>query len=84
LQKYYGQAAARAIDGTAPALHYVAMQHEVETLRTQLGLTQGQLAKMLDVHPTTVWRWESGQVEPSTATMIALRAMASLQARGAA
>lgn len=34
---------------------------ELRRLRTQLGLTQAQLAAKLDVTVTAVWRWEAGQ-----------------------
>lgn len=51
------------------------MDSEIANIRNRLGLTQEELAERLDVNPTTVWRWENGRVQPSGATMIALRSM---------
>ena len=60
------------------------MKTEFALLRADTGFTQDQVAKLLSVHPTTVWRWENGQVKPSASTMIALKAMAGQQVKGAA
>jgi DNA-binding XRE family transcriptional regulator len=47
----------------------------IRHLRTQLGLRQTQLAKILGITHVTVSRWESGQARPSR---LALRARRSL------
>lgn len=38
--------------------------NQVKTLRDSLGLTQGDLARLLNVHAVTVSRWERGVAEP--------------------
>jgi transcriptional regulator with XRE-family HTH domain len=40
---------------------------EVRDLRTQLGLTVGDFAKLFGVDQRTVYRWESGRARPSGA-----------------
>jgi transcriptional regulator with XRE-family HTH domain len=37
----------------------------VRRIRTGLGLTQGQLAKLVGVHPLTVSKWERGLLSPN-------------------
>jgi DNA-binding XRE family transcriptional regulator len=34
--------------------------NEVRRVRQRLGVTQGELAQMLGVHPVTVSKWERG------------------------
>lgn len=41
--------------------------------RRALGVSQRRFARLLDVHPATVARWESGDREPSPATRTLLR-----------
>ena len=36
----------------------------IRRIRDGLGLTQGQLAELLGVHPLTVSKWERGLLEP--------------------
>jgi predicted transcriptional regulator len=36
-------------------------RHELRERRERLGLSVGQLARALDVMPTSVYRWESGE-----------------------
>jgi len=43
-----------------------------KALRKSKGLTQGQLAKELDVDPTTVGKWELGLAFPRPLTLIKL------------
>jgi putative transcriptional regulator len=38
---------------------------EVSAVRTQLGLSQVQLAQLLGVHPLTVSKWERGRLAPT-------------------
>jgi len=38
----------------------------IEQCRTELGLSQGGLAKQLGVQRKTVWTWEKGAVVPTT------------------
>lgn len=59
---------------------------DVKTLRTQLGLSQSELANQLNyidsnlrVHATSVSRWESGRLNPSAH---AAAALGILQRRG--
>ena len=37
----------------------------IETTRKELGFSRESLAKLLDVNPTTVYRWEKGTATPS-------------------
>lgn len=37
----------------------------VRTLRDSLDVTQGELARMVGVHPMTVSKWERGTAQPS-------------------
>ena len=37
---------------------------EIKQLRTDLGITQIQLASLLDVHPITVSKWERARTKP--------------------
>lgn len=47
---------------------------ELTSIRTTLGLTYDELAQVLGVHRTTVWRWEGGKAIPK-ATAMALRTL---------
>ena len=40
--------------------------------RLTAGLTQGQLAQLVDVAPHTVWCWESGRMKPSADNLVQL------------
>lgn len=53
---------------------------EIVTLRERLGLSQTELAERVGVVYSTVWRWETGQVEPSP---LALRLLRHLEAQPA-
>jgi len=37
----------------------------VREVRSELGLTQADLGRMLGVHDQTIWRWEKGQFPPT-------------------
>jgi len=39
----------------------MASPHPLKTFREQRSLTRAELAEMLDVTPSTVWRWEKGK-----------------------
>ena len=39
---------------------------EIKEMRDKMGVNQQQLAEILDVSQTTVARWESGQVKPTS------------------
>ena len=39
-------------------------KEEIRELRKRLGLTQEQFGKLLNAHPITVSRWESGEYKP--------------------
>jgi transcriptional regulator with XRE-family HTH domain len=41
----------------------------LKKLRVSKDLNQGDLAKILNVSPNTISRWESGQNEPDSATL---------------
>jgi transcriptional regulator with XRE-family HTH domain len=45
----------------------------IASIRRIQGLSQKRLAKMLEVDPSTVARWERGAVEPSTPLFVRLR-----------
>ena len=49
----------------------------VKTLRNELGLSQGDFAKRLDVSRSAVARWETGEVRP---TQLAANALLQLAA----
>jgi transcriptional regulator with XRE-family HTH domain len=38
---------------------------EIREVRTTLGLTQAQMASLVNAHPVTVSRWENGHDAPS-------------------
>lgn len=38
---------------------------QIKAVRESLGLKQGEFARLFDVHPMTVSRWERGVIEPS-------------------
>ncbi len=44
---------------------------ELKNLRKSLGLTQVELAELLGVEKTSVWRWEKGQQVISQAVAMA-------------
>ncbi len=46
---------------------------EVRKLRDALGLTQHELARILDVDPSTPSRWERGQHSPKRGTILFLQ-----------
>ena len=45
------------------------LAENIRALRNKKGLTQKELADLVHVTPQAVSRWESGDVEPSVATM---------------
>ena len=48
---------------------------EFKSVRLKLGLSQSQLARVLEVHPGTVYRWESGRATPPRTAMLLMDAM---------
>lgn len=42
------------------------MKINLKAARVNKGLTQKQAAKLLDVHPDSVRRWESGRTSPKS------------------
>lgn len=46
---------------------------DVKGLRTEMGLTQAQLAKRLSTTPLTVWRWETSRASPSPMALAHLK-----------
>ena len=46
---------------------------QLKRRRLEIGLTQGALAEKIGVDITTVYRWESGLVEPSPRRLRSLR-----------
>lgn len=46
--------------------------HRLKELRTECGLTQVQLAKMVGCHQSMITRWESGECEPSSSVILKL------------
>ena len=53
---------------------------EIRTLREELGVSQQELARRLQVAHSTVNRWENGHIEPSR---LARKAMQGLAAQAA-
>src|SRR5215475_346928 len=51
-------------------------KRDLQAIRHRLGVTQVQFARLLDVKPATVARWERGHHVPSTYTMGALMRLA--------
>jgi DNA-binding transcriptional regulator YiaG len=49
---------------------------EIRFLRTQLGLTQAELAKVVGRDTQTVGRWERGETAPDQSEEMVIRAMA--------
>ena len=45
---------------------------KLQKLRTRAGLSQDQLAKLLDVSRQAVSKWETGTADPSTSNLLAL------------
>ncbi len=45
----------------------------IKRIRTTLGLTQGQIAELLGVHPLTVSKWERGLLSPNSHQVQLLR-----------
>jgi DNA-binding transcriptional regulator YiaG len=45
--------------------------------RRATGLSQRAFARLIDVHPATVARWETGEREPTPATRTLLRLIVS-------
>jgi DNA-binding transcriptional regulator YiaG len=54
-----------------------ADKEEVIRLRKQLGMTQKQLALVLDVSVTTLRRWEKGTVTPTPDQLLQVRSIAA-------
>lgn len=52
--------------------------NRIKELREERNWTQAQLAKLLDVQPSTVFRWENGEREPSPEEMYKLRRLFGL------
>lgn len=53
---------------------------EIRAIRTELGLSQAELEKLLGVGPKTVVRWERGSIFQNTATDTLLRSIAEVPA----
>ena len=45
---------------------------KLQKLRTRAGLSQDQLAELLDVSRQAVSKWETGTADPSTSNLLAL------------
>ena len=46
---------------------------DVKAIRSELGLSERQLAALLGVRPTTVRNWQTGKRKPKGATFVLLR-----------
>jgi DNA-binding transcriptional regulator YiaG len=53
---------------------------EIRRIRTVLGLTQGQMAQLLDVSHATYYRWEGGKTPPPFMAVELMRAWAREEA----
>ena len=54
----------------------VSIPKRLRSFRLSSGLTQYGMARKLDVHPSTVFRWENGRTEPKAAHMRRLHHLA--------
>ncbi|NBC37339.1 helix-turn-helix domain-containing protein [Novosphingobium sp. FSY-8] len=50
---------------------------DIQTIRSQLGLSQAEMAEQLGLHQSTISRFERGDLIPDKRTLIAVRALAS-------
>lgn len=55
---------------------------KVRDLRRALRLTQGQFAKEVGVHQTTVARWETDRVKPSPEAVARIKELSKRAKRG--
>jgi len=86
-----GGGAAAAAKPAAPPIELTADPDEVararfsagliKKLRKRLGVTQTELATLMDVSPTTVAFWEQGRNRPTDASKVALVALRKLGRR---
>ncbi len=86
-----GGGAAAAAGPAAPPIELKADPEEVakarfsagliKKLRKRLGVTQAELATLMDVSPTTVAFWEQGRNRPTDASKVALVALRKLGRR---
>ena len=53
---------------------------KLQKLRTRAGLSQDQLAKLLDVSRQAVSKWETGTADPSTSNLLALAKLFGISA----
>lgn len=60
------------------------MNPMVVAARRNLGVTQAQLAQLLNVHPLTVSRWERGTLDPNPWHVGMLEAFVKVQQHGIA
>lgn len=49
----------------------------LKRVRATLGVTQGELAALLDVSGNSVWQWEAGRAKPRAKSLKALRELRS-------
>lgn len=61
-----GEARVSDIDLPEPAPEYAP--EEIARIRQQLGMTQVRFARLMNVSPTSVENWESGQKSPGPAS----------------
>ena len=54
---------------------------KLQKLRTRAGLSQDQLAKLLDVSRQAVSKWETGTADPSTSNLLALAKLFGIDAK---
>ncbi len=55
----------------------------LRNLRKKLGVTQGELSKLLKVSSNSVWQWEAGRAKPRAGTLELIRKLRSLGKREA-
>jgi DNA-binding XRE family transcriptional regulator len=55
--------------GGDPIPEPTGLHYRIAYARRRLGLTQEDLASVLDVNPGTVGRWEKGETEPASAKL---------------
>lgn len=83
------EAAPAKEQGTAPAREPKSKAHNFDApafaaLRQSFGITQAQMATLVEASPLSVYKWESGKVTPRTAQLERIQAVMKLGKRAVA
>lgn len=74
---------ARAQPASAPAPRGAFSAAALSAQRAKLGLTQAQMAGLIGVSPLSVYKWESGKVQPRAAQLALIAAVKGIGKREA-